>query len=79
MQFGLHCLVYWAGLVWGTHFHFHTVRDQIMPKIAMDGNFQKIFVKATYIRGVYMTHVTPFENKNILREVTFGRLRGQTA
>ena len=50
-----------------------------MPKIAVVGNFQILFVKATYIRGVYMTYVTPFEDKNVLREGTFGRLRGQTA
>ena len=31
----------------------------------------KNFVQNTYIQGVLITYVTTFENKNILREVTF--------
>ena len=33
----------------------HSFRDQIIAKVAILANFQKLFVEAIYIIGVYMT------------------------
>ena len=49
----------------------HSFRDQKIAKIASFINFQKELFKTTNILGVYMTYVTTFENKSILRERTF--------
>ena len=49
----------------------HSFRDQKIAKIASFVNFQKKLFKTTDILGVYMTYLTTFENKTILRERTF--------
>ena len=49
----------------------HSCRDQKIAKFAIFANFLKYFFKTTYVLGVFMTYVTTFENKNILRESTF--------
>ena len=53
------------------HVRRHSFRDQIIANLAILANFLKLFVLTTYILGVYMTSVTTFEDKNILRESTF--------
>ena len=46
----------------------HSFRDQIIAKTASIGNFQRELFKTTNILGGYMTYVTTFKKKNILRE-----------
>ena len=49
----------------------HSFRDQKIAKTACFANVQRELFKTTNILGVYMTYVTTFENRNILRESTF--------
>ena len=49
----------------------HSFKDQQKTKIAFSAKKFKEFVQTTYIQGVYVTFVTIYENKNILREGTF--------
>ena len=49
----------------------HSFRDQIIAKTACFANAQRKLFKTTHILGVYMTYVTTFENRNILRQSTF--------
>ena len=49
----------------------HSCRDQIIAKTACFANVQRELFKTTNILEVYMTYVTTFENKNVLRESTF--------
>ena len=49
----------------------HSFRDQRIAKIAsFEKNLKELF-KTTNILYVYMTNVTTFENKTMLREKTF--------
>ena len=49
----------------------HSFRQQIIAKTACFVNVQRETFKTTNILEVYMTYVTTFEIKNILRESTF--------
>ena len=52
----------------------HSFRDQILTKTASVANFQRELFKTTNSLGFYMTYVTTFENKNILRESTINKI-----
>ena len=49
----------------------HSFRDQMKAKTASFANFKRELLETMNISGVYMTYVTTFEIKNILRESTF--------
>ena len=49
----------------------HSFRDQRIAKIASFEKILKELFKTTNILYVYMTNVTTFENKTMLREKTF--------
>ena len=53
----------------------HSFRDRKIAKIAGFVNFQKELFTTTNILEVYMTYVTTFENKTILRKSTFNKNR----
>ena len=55
----------------------HSCRDQIIAKFAIFAYFLKYLFYTTYFLGVNRTHVTTYENKNILRASTFKK-RGLT-
>ena len=46
----------------------HCFRDQQIAKIAIYVNFLRYVCQTTNILKIYMTYLTTFENKNILRE-----------
>ena len=49
----------------------NSFRDQKIAQMAFSAEDFKEFVQPAYIQGVYMTFVTTFENKTILRESSF--------
>ena len=49
----------------------HSFRNQMIAQTASPVSYQRELFKTTNILRVYMTYVATFENRNILREVTF--------
>ena len=52
----------------------HSFRDQIIAEADIVVNLLRELFKTTNIIGVYMTYVTIFDNRNMLRESTFNCL-----